>query len=248
MADFSIEITLSPTGKALDKLKGENSALYVFQAVQFGQTPRIAPPDGHLPGPLLRSFGFGGGYSLVWLKLTDYLDKTTITWPDNVEAYIATDELVGEGSIISIGSHIDVAVGQTVQVDNNGKMTPKNVGHEGVVQILNMGTTQRVCGLTRAANKKLAPTCAFPLHGMHQIMIGPTNKVLVMFATCVSKVGQTVAIAWNYGLLVTADSGSTRAVKYDIENGWSADHNTWADPVNANQELGPLLIIPSKGH
>jgi hypothetical protein len=248
MVDFSVEITLSPPGTTLDKLKDQNRALYVFQAVQFGQTPTIAVPGGGLfPAPLSDiPPGFGGGYPLVWLKDTGYNDTIRISWPDNMKAYITADESVSQGSIITIGRSIDVAIGQTVEVDKNGEMTTRNLGLKGVVQVYNIGTTPRVCGLARTVKNKDAPTCAFPLGGMNQIMIGPANKVLVMFATCVSKVGQAVSIAWNHGLLVTADSDSPRTVKYDFDLGWSADHNTWAEAVNANQKLDPLLIIPSR--
>ena len=220
---------------SLKPLKNEKFALYLFKAIRYGPTIK----------PLAAVVGFGGGYPLVWCRKSDYFQRINIDWDDKVEAYI-TGQRVKEKIAVRMGNHIPTAVGQTVKV-NNGEMDTA-VGSAGVIQINNEGTQKFFCGLARTVDSSLAPTCAFPLHGINQIMITPTDKVLVMFAPVpaeVSGVGTAVTTAWNHGLLVTFDGPDCRTVNYDIDSGWSANNAVWAERVDANQDLGALLIIPS---
>lgn len=223
------QLTITLSAATVQGLHDETYALYGFTAVRYG--PRLT---------MARSFG--GGYPLVWLRQTTYLENNVVTFDDGVlGAYISVTPLV-ENAVVQVGATIQATLGQTISVDTNGQLTPLTSGSPGVVSILNTDQAAWTCGLTQTIGAGPAPTCAFPLHGGAQNMIAPTAKILVMFAIDSIPQGAAVSTAYASGFLIDFASEAERAVAFDIDTGWSAGGATWARAIAPGADLGSLLI------
>jgi hypothetical protein len=223
------QLTITLNTATVQGLHDETYALYGFSAVRYG--PRLA---------MARSFG--GGYPLVWLRQTTYLENNIVTFDDAaLSAYVSVTPLV-ENAVIQVGVTAPATLGQTVSVDDNGQFAALASGSPGVVSILNTGQTAWTCGLTQPIGDGPAPTCAFPLHGGGQDMIAPTTKILIMFAIDSIPQGAAVSTAYSNGFLIDFASEAQRAVTFDIDAGWSAGGATWARAIAPGTDLGSLLI------
>lgn len=223
------QLTITLNAATVQGLHDETYALYGFAAVRYG--PRLT-----------MARAFGGGFPLVWLRQTTYLENNIIAFDDAaLGAYVSVTPLV-ENAVIQVGATVQATVGQTVSVDVDGNLTPLASGSPGVVSILNAAQTAWTCGLTQTIDNGPAPTCAFPLHGGSQDMIAPTAQILVMFAIDSIPQGAAVSTAYSGGFLIDFASETQRAVAFDIDAGWSADGATWARPIAPGADLGALLI------
>lgn len=222
----------------VDALKGQNAALYAFQAVRYG--PR-------LQSKALRPMGYGGGYPLVWLRRLNYLANTTIAWDDACAAYISTTPLA-ENAVIVVGDQTPVAMGQKVVASDSG-LAPAVQGNDaGVASIVSAATVALTCGLSLAeSSADPAPVCGFPLYPGAMDMIAPAGRILVMFALDQAKVGMAITGAYAAGLLVDFGSDTDRQITFDILAGWSAQGAAWARAVPVDSDLAPLLILPANG-
>lgn len=223
------QLTITLSAATVQGLYDETYALYGFTAVRYGP-------------PLAMARTFGGGYPLVWLRQTTYLENNIITFDDAMlSAYISVTPLV-ENALIQVGAAAQATLDQTVSVDANGQLATLASGSPGVVTILNTGQTAWTCGLSQTIAAGPAPTCAFPLHGGSQDMIAPTAKILVMFAIDSIPQGAAVSTAYSGGFLIDFAADSQRAVTFDIDTGWSAGGATWGRAIAPGADLGSLLI------
>ncbi len=223
----SLSIILPPA--TVRALQDGSFALYGFAAVRYG--------------PRLTAMGFGGGYPMVWFRNTRYLQNNVVTWSDAPVAFISASPLA-ENAVIAVGSSQATAVGGTVQVSAYGALTPITSGNPGVVSIVNQGAQAWTAGLAVDAGGGAAPICAFPLHGGLMNMIAPTSKILVMFAINSIMPGTAISTAYSSGLLIDFADQTSRAVTFDIDQGWDASGAVWATPVPPQSNLAALLITP----
>lgn len=225
-------LTIKMNSQSAADLNDLDWALYVFQAVQYGQ------PAGS------RVLAIGAGYSLVWAKMQSFFESNSVMMASELSVYVSDSE-IKNNAVIKPRSTLATGLGQIVKVDNNGGLTGSTNGRDNVVSIENTGTTQWATGLSMTDGNDTTPTCAFPLYGFNQLMITSVPNVLVMMAADVTEVGIAVSTAWNAGLFIEFDSASARDVTYDINTSWSADGATWATSVAANQDIASLLVVPS---
>jgi len=223
-------LTISLSSTTVQALAAGNLALYGFAAVSYGPV-------------LTAAVGYGGGYPLVWFRIPNCLPSTVATLSDPAAAFISTTALT-ENAVVTMSSSAPADVGQTAQVAATGLMTTVASGQPGVISVVNEGSTPWTCGLAADAGSGPAPICAFPLHGNSMDMIGPTAKVLVMFAVDKIPVGSAVSTAYAEGLFIDFQTQSARAVSFDIDQGWSWGGGTWANVVPPQTDLGALLITP----
>lgn len=232
-------LRLSLSAATVDALKGQNAALYAFQAVRYG--PRLQPARAKAARPA----GYGGGWPVVWARVSDYLANTSIAWDDAPSAYMSTTPL-SDNVTITIGDQAPVGLGQKITVNDAG-LGPVAQGNEsGVVSLVSAATTALTCGLSlTAAGGVATPICAFPLYPSAMDMIAPAGRILVMFALDQAKVGMTITGAYASGLMVDFGAETDRQVSFDILAGWSAQGAAWAKTVVADSDLAPLLILPA---
>ncbi|MDI1328362.1 MAG: hypothetical protein PSV23_16350 [Brevundimonas sp.] len=223
-------LTISLSSATVQALSTGNLALYGFAAVSYGPV-------------LTAAVGYGGGYPLVWFRIPHCLQSTVVTLSDPAAAFISTTALSGN-AVVAMSASAPADVGQTVQVATTGLLTTEASGQPGVISVVNQGPSPWTCGLSADAGPGPAPICAFPLHGNSMDMIGPTAKVLVMFAIDKIPVGSAVSTAYAEGLFIDFQTETARAVSFDIDQGWSWGNGTWAAVVPPQTDLGALLITP----
>lgn len=231
----SINISLS--AQTIDALKNANYALYVMKAVKYGFKGVPFRPTN---GAEFVTPGYGGGASLAWRVLADYLQRTSIQWETAVEAYVSASPITDQQRIVP-GSETSVALGQTVKVSAGGGLSVASGGGEGAVAIVNQGVSSWTCGLAETARGGPAPTCAFPLYGGAMVVLTPQDRVLLMFTSNLLPTGSVITTAYSSGLLVDA-SGGDRSVSFDINQGWSAGAAAWATTVAPEADLSLLLV------
>lgn len=225
------DLTITMSSATVQALADGDLALYGFAATGYG--------------PLFfKSVGYGGGYPLVWFRVTRCLPTTTVTLSDPAAAFISVTPLA-ENAVIALSVSAPVALGQTVQVaDGTGLLTTQSTGQPGAISLINQGATPWTCGLAADAGAGPAPICAFPLRGNSMDVIRPTARVLVMFAIDNIPVGAAVTTAYAAGLLIDFEAGAARTVAFDIDKGWDAGGAVWAKRIPPQTDLGALLITP----
>lgn len=214
------EIDISLSSDTVDKLKNGGFALYAFKAVKSSVT---------------------GGAPLVWFKTTQFLNTTQVTWEEQYQAYISTDEIIANGKVAASAA-CNIDLGQSAYVTANGNLTPVGTGTPGAVSILNQGNNPWTTGISQFKDGKPNPLCAIPLYGNNLDVVVPIAKVLMMFASNTVNTGTVIYKAYSSGLMVDLTDNPTRSVAFDINNGWSWSGGTWANKVQANNDLVPLLI------
>lgn len=216
--DYEIDISLSQT--TLNDLKNGGFSLYAFKAVQAT---------------------VNGGAPLVWFKTDSFLTTTQVKWQEQYQAYISTSEIIANGEIDASNS-INMNLGQTADVSENGLLTSAQGGTSGAVSILNQGSAEWTAGISQMTNGVANPMVAIPLYGNMMDVVAPIEKVLVMFATESVNTGVVIYQSYSQGLMIDLTADNTRAVNFDINTGWDADGGTWATKIEANADLVPLLI------
>ncbi len=219
---MEIDITLSSAD--MNTLKDEGFALYAFKAVKTAQ---------------------GGGAPLVWFRTTNLLTTTKVTWEDEYQAYISNDEIIANGKV-SASTSVDIKLGQTVNVSNNGIVTTTSDGMAGAVSIQNRGNTPYTTGIAQMANGTANPMCAIPLHGVTLDVVIPIQKVLLLFASNTVNTGIVIYKAFSSGFVVDLTdpkAAGMRKVTYVVNKGWTADDGgTWATQIDPGASLLPILI------
>ena len=218
MATYEVDISMNAA--TVDALKTSGFALYGFKAVQSSVT---------------------GGAPLVWFKTTSFLTTTEVTWQEQYQAYISTDEIIANG-VINASTYCDIDLEQTANVTQNGNMSPSSGGTSGAVSILNQGTAPWTAGISQLTNGKANPMCAIPLYGKMLDVIAPIEKVLLMFASNTVNTGTVIYKAYSEGAMIDLTGSPDRSVTFDINQGWSWGGATWAKTIQANADLVPLLI------
>jgi len=218
MANYEIDITMSTT--TVDELKNEGYALYAFKAVQTASK---------------------GGAPLVWFKTTSFLTSTSVTWEEEYQAYISTDEIVANG-VVTATTYCEIDLAQTANVTQNGNISGSAGGTANAISLFNQGNAPWTAGISQLSGGVANPMCAIPLHGNGLDVIAPIEKVLLMFTSNTVNTGTVVYKSYSQGALIDLTTGQQRAVSFDIDNGWSWGTSTWAKAVPANESLVPLLI------
>ncbi|GGX93448.1 hypothetical protein GCM10007160_21280 [Litchfieldella qijiaojingensis] len=214
------EISISMNSDTVDKLKNGGFALYGFKAVKTASQ---------------------GGAPLVWFQSTSFLDQTEITWEEQYQAYISTDEIIANGRIQASAS-ADIDLEQTMNVSQNGTVDVYQEGTPHAISILNRGKNPWTCGISQQTGGSTKPMCAFPLYGNNLDVIAPIERVLLMFASNTVNTGTVIYKAYSSGVLVDLTSSQSRSVKFDINDGWDWGGQSWAKSVQAQESLVPLLI------
>lgn len=215
---YEIDIALS--SGTVDKLKNGGFALYAFKAVKSA---------------------VAGGAPLVWFRTTSFLTNVAVTWEEQYQAYISTDEIIANGKITA-STACDIDLGQTAVVTDNGNMSPSSSGTDSAVSIQNAGSNQWTTGISQVTSGSAKPMCAIPLYGNMLDVIVPIEKVLLMFASNTFNTGTVIYKAYSSGMLVDLTASQTRAVSFDINKGWDSGGGTWGRQIQANADLVPLLI------
>lgn len=217
------EIDISLPAETVRELKDGGYALYGFKAVKSTVV---------------------GAAPLVWFTDPNFLNSTRVTWTDQYQAYISTDQIIPNGTII-VSAAVDVNLGQTANVDQGGNLTPVSDGTPLAISIFNEASTPLTAGISQMINGSAHPMCAIPLHGNMLDAVAPIEKVLLTFAPNTVNTGTVIYKAYASGLLIDLTSNSTRSVSFDVNNGWVWDGGAWAVPVRPNESLAPLLIEDS---
>lgn len=217
-AQYEIDIQMSL--QTLQTLKQGGYALYAFKAVKVGVT---------------------GSAPLVWLKTSQYLTTTSITWQEEYQAYISNNTIIANGVIEPLATTA-ISPGQTAAVASNGMLTASGGGVPSAISILNQSMVQWTCGVAQMVNGRVNPGCAVPLSGNVLDVFTPVEKVLLMFSTNVFNTGTVVFQSPAPGLFVDLTGVAQRTVQFDINRGWNSAGAPWARPISPRSELVPLLI------
>ncbi len=221
LSQYEIDIQMSEY--TLQALLESAYSLSVFKAVQ---------------GPVV------GAAPLLWFRTSQLLMTTSVVWQEQYQAYISTDEIISNGVIQAVAA-TDVSPGQTAQVDTSGAMTTTDEGTASAISILNQANQPWTCGVSQTVEGEANPVCAFPLYGDMIDVITPVERVLLWFSTGSMSPGTVTLKAEAPGLMVDLSGASQRAVQFDVNNGWSWGDEAWAQSVEANADLAPLLIQES---
>lgn len=229
---MSCRLNISMSAASVDALKGQNYALYAFQAVRYGPQLRKS----------LTAPGFGGGYPLVWYCSMAYMANTSITWDDSPTAYISSTPL-GDNVQVTVGDTRPVVLSEIIEARDGTLGEPASNGNPGVVSIISAASVTQSCGLATSAT---APICAFPLHPGQMAMIAPEKQVLVMFTIDGPKERMAITKAYGEGLLIDFNGEDKRSVSFDINTRWNANTFNWCRKIPANTDLPNLLIHPAQ--
>lgn len=214
------EIDVSLSANTVTELKNQGFALYGFKAV--GTT-------------------IGGAAPLVWFRTLTFLNTTKVNWTEQYQAYISTSAIITNGEI-DASANVDVNLGQVANVDASGNLTPVGGGTAGAISINNKSSSHYTCGISQMAGSTANPMCAIPLNGKMMDEVVPIEKVLLTFASNTVDTGSVIYKCFSSGLMIDLTKSNSRAVAFDIDNGWSWDGGTWATEIEPNANLVPLLI------
>lgn len=220
--EYEVDVVMS--AETVNRLQELGFYLHAFKAVQ-SMTP---------------------GAPLVWFTLNpeDYSEKTQITWQVEYEAYTSRSKIIPNGRVSSsFSAHIDLGHTLTVLPNRGGGGDVTAGGPERAISILNKTDVEYVCGISQKVEGKSNPMCAFPLlGGGNKDVIAPIEKILLMFSTSPLNTGTVIYQAYSEGVMIDLTSANTRAVKYEVNKGWSWGGFNWARKVEADENLVPLLI------
>lgn len=177
----------------------------------------------------------GGGQPLAWQVTKQFATSMSVQWTS--ACAVATIQYLDD--IISVVS-APIDYGQLFDLS-----TQKTAGGglPAAMSILNPTPAQYVSGLCSEAGGSYAPTASFPLFGNMMNAFAPIERVLLMFTAYPAQAGKPILRAYSQGLLVDLTSATSRAVSYDINDGWSWEgQQPWAQSVAPNTFLTPLLI------
>jgi hypothetical protein len=222
--DYQIHISMSED--TANQLLGSKYYLYGFKAVQSTKAE---------------------GAPLVWFKTQRYSTINKVSWSKQYQAYTSQNDII-PGGVIDASHHEEISLGQTFRVEKSGGTgSVVNGGRSTAISILNNTTTAFTCGIAEMQNGIAQPVCAFPLTGKAMNVIAPLEKVLLMFATEQVNTGSVIERAYSFSILIDLTSDNHREVTFDINQGWSWGGYSWAQEIEANSKLVPLLIESSTG-
>jgi hypothetical protein len=214
-------VAIEMTAETADALAASGYALLGFKAVRSSDR---------------------GGVPLVWFRTPRYSLSTTVTWFARYQAYTAT-RAAAPASIDARASY-DIAPGQVLEVTSPaGTGVVLLGGPADAIALHNQTTVGFRCGISQYHDGAAAPIASFPLHGKSLQTIVPVERVLLVFATAPLASGTAVRTSPGLGVLVDLDGAHDRALRFDIDEGWSAGDRPWAREVPPGAELAPLLII-----
>jgi len=224
--DYQVNISMS--GDTVTKLGDNKFSLYGFKVVQASSS----------------------GSPVVWFKTNDFALNTIVNWTESYEAYTSQSEIIPNGTIVADASY-PASAGQTLTVSNNMGIgdVANAVGTGAMLQgisILNKTQHPFTCGISQQGpSGTYTPICAFPLFGNNLDLIVPTEQIVLMFSSMPMVTSTVTEQAYGPGILINVTDPRTRSVKYDINQGWSwEDQADWAQVLDPNQSLVPLLIQP----
>jgi hypothetical protein len=221
VTNYTVTINFADTTPA--QLNSQGYLLYGFKAVQTSQK---------------------GGVPVVWFAFnsatTPFQPSATINWSEQYQGYITDAAAITNGQITA-ENQWDMSLGQVVDVTTSDVT---DGGNPAALSLNNPGSIPYTCGISQMQGDTPNPLCAFPLNGNHMDVIAPIEKILLMFSTDVHNTGTVVEQAYSQAILIDLTSAQTRAVNYDINNGWSTPGGTqgWAQTFPPNSELVPMLI------
>jgi hypothetical protein len=188
------------------------------------------------------------GRPLLWRR-ESCSPRTQVGWSDSYDAYTARD-LIEPGKEIHVGFYAAVEAGDVLRVRAGGTGDVTADGDPRAISVQNTTTTHFTFGIGDGTNGGMAAFCAFPLHGMYQQVLRPSEKILLRFSTQEITPGtviggehdQIVRTSFGPGILVDLAAGLHRELSYDIDEGWSWGRYSWARQIPAGADLVPLLI------
>jgi hypothetical protein len=211
---YSVTITMSTA--TVQALAASNYALYGLRGVESSDAAALP---------------------LVWLRTQAYALSTRLQYTGALQAYTSMSALA-PGALIDVGFAASTATGQLLTVDAaDGSGDVTGDGAPGAVSILNATNRAFACGVCEDSG----PVCAMPLYGDGLQLIAPVPKVFLMFATTPMWLGTAIALSTGPGVLIDQTGEADRAVRFDINDGWSAGGSVWADPLPPRTNLVPLL-------
>jgi hypothetical protein len=213
-------VTIKMTDTTVTALSNGNYLLYGFKGVQANM---------------------GGGRPLVWFKSADYGTETDVSWEIQYQAYTSRSEIIPNGQIKGLTPY-DIDLGQKLKVQTPQGSGNVVEGDPGNISILNLTAEQMTCGISEVVEGTAQPLCAFPLYGNGLDAMVPIQKVLLTFSTKVVNTGTVVEQAYSQSILIDLTSSTHRAVSFDINKGWSWGGFSWAQKVEADSNVVPLLI------
>jgi hypothetical protein len=213
-------INVGMSSETVSALRNGGFALYGFKAIQCSAA---------------------GGAPLVWFKQLSFMNQTQISWQEQYQAYVSTDQIISGGTVHA-SSAINIGLGQTATADGNGNLTASSNGTPGAVSILNQGSAPWTAGISQTTNGQSNPICALPLYGHMLDVLAPLEKVLLTFASNTVNTGAVLYRSMSSSVMIDLTDAAQRSVTFDINQGWSWDGGTWASSVEANAQLVPLLI------
>jgi len=225
---YSIDIMMSAS--TVQALKQSAFALYGFKAVQTAN---------------------GSAAPVVWFQTQAQalLTNTQVNWTEQYQAYVSSSQIIPNGSIVA-SSAIDIDLAQTADVDQYGNLEIDEQGTASAISILNESSQPWTSGISQVAQgQPPSPMVALPLYGNMLDVIAPIEKVLLMFASPTVNTGTVIYKSYSAGALIdlTGASGNppSRTVMFDINDGWSWGGASWGTPIQAQEDLVPILISAS---
>ncbi|GGY36333.1 hypothetical protein [Pseudoduganella albidiflava] len=219
---YGVSITMSID--TVQALSDNNYQLYGFKAVKSSM---------------------GSGVPVVWFSTSTFSTQTEVEWTESYSAYTSGSDQISSGSITATFTS-PISLDQTLVVtDKTGIGNVQAGGTAGAISISNTVNTPFTTGISQLVEGENNPLCAFPLFGNGLDVIVPIQKVLLMFSTQPLNNGAVVEQAYSASMLVdlTGAPGNSRAVSFDINNGWSYDGVDWGTQFAADANLVPILIV-----
>lgn len=217
--DYSITITLDQN--TVKELNEEAWSLRGFKVVRSAQN---------------------GGMPLVWFNFSGFLAEVTIAWTDTYVAYISITKDISRDAHVGAMTHVDVELGERVEVDTNGGLERKPGGVAGAIAIENRSTNRFTWGIGHREDDPIAPLCAFPLPGPGSGVIAPAEKVLLMFASKPVDTSTTITTAYSSAALLDLTDHRRTEVSFSFQNGWDLGGATTGEILDAGAELASILI------
>lgn len=221
MATFSTTINLSPEDVRV--LRNEGYSLYGFKSVTAA----------------------GDGSPTVWFNLPgeQILGTIRITWNDDFEAYNSYTTIAPKVRIEAINS-VPAELGQLVTIENgSGILEVSTDGPEGAVSFLNKDSQRFTIGISQSVNGRSGVLCAFPILGSGSArVIMPVPKIALIFSTEQLQTGTVITKAMSSGAFINLTGTNSRAVSFNVNEGWNAGGGTWLKTFDAFTDLKKLLI------
>lgn len=176
------------------------------------------------------------GEPLLWFQTGTFAMSTDLVWDTGYSAYTAP---AGDG--VTLRNTYPADLGATLLVTAaTGTGHVEVQGSPGAITVLNQTKTGFGAGLAQSApNGRAAPVCALPLFGGAKAVVEPLPRVFLEMTAQPRSTGLPLAAADGPGVLIDLDPAG-RAVRFDLNNGWST--GPWAEAVPTGTALGPLLV------